>query len=96
MRSTKTPKQMWSTPQSGELQRRVAASSGFMGMELLDSISRFSRWINDKAYFEHDAAFLAYRNALGRHCGRAADAAHAATPIRPSPAYGKAAKQNCT
>lgn len=37
---------------------------------------------NDPHYFEHDAAFLAFRNNLGRHCGKSADASHAMTPIR--------------
>ena len=52
-------------------------------VELMDSISRYSRWLNKEvSYFENDASFLSYRNSLGRHCGRAAEAAHAATPIR--------------
>ena len=52
-------------------------------VELMDSISRHSRWLNKEvSYFENDASFLSYRNSLGRHCGRAAEAAHAATPIR--------------
>jgi hypothetical protein len=53
------------------------------GTELIESICRFAKWKNkDVSYFEPDASFLAYRNALGRHCGRAADAAHAMAPIR--------------
>jgi hypothetical protein len=53
------------------------------GSELLESICRHSRWkTGDATYFEHDAAFLAYRNSLGRHCGNKADAAHSMTPIR--------------
>ena len=52
-------------------------------IELIDSISRHSRWLKkETSYFENDASFLSYRNSLGRHCGRAAEAAHAATPIR--------------
>jgi hypothetical protein len=53
------------------------------GTGLLESICRSSKWKSkDASYFEHDSAFLAYRNGLGRHCGKAADAAHAMTPIR--------------
>jgi len=53
------------------------------GPDLIESICRFHRWKRkDPDYFEHDAAFLAFRNNLGRHCGKAADAAHAMTPIR--------------
>lgn len=50
--------------------------------ELIESICRFKKWKdNDKGYFEHDAAFLSYRNSLGRHCGKAADAGLSATPM---------------
>ena len=53
------------------------------GSEMLDSISRYVLWSStDLGYFESDAAFLAYRNSLGRHFGRAADAPHATTPYR--------------
>lgn len=53
------------------------------GSELVQSICRFHQWSRkDAHYFEHDAAFLAFRNNLGRHCGKAADASHAMTPIR--------------
>ncbi len=53
------------------------------GKDLIQSICRFHQWKqNDSHYFEHDAAFLAFRNNLGRHCGKAADASHAMTPIR--------------
>jgi hypothetical protein len=53
------------------------------GAELLQGICRFiKRTRNDVTYFESDAAFLAYRNSLGRYCGKAAEAAHAMTPIR--------------
>jgi predicted metal-binding transcription factor (methanogenesis marker protein 9) len=52
-------------------------------IEVMESITRYARWSGkDKSYFENDAAFLAYRNSLGRHCGRAADAPFASTPIR--------------
>ena len=50
--------------------------------DLIESICRFKKWTsNDKGYFEHDAAFLSYRNSLGRHCGKAADAGISATPM---------------
>jgi hypothetical protein len=53
------------------------------GIELLESICRFAKWKSkETSYFEPDAAFLSYRNALGRHIGRAAEAVHAMTPIR--------------
>lgn len=52
------------------------------GAELIESICRFKKWkSHDKGYFEHDAVFLSYRNALGRHCGKAADAGFSATPM---------------
>jgi len=51
------------------------------GEELLDSICRYKRWRNnEKDYFEDDIAILNYRNSLGRHCGKAADAGFSATP----------------
>ena len=53
------------------------------GAELLESICRFLKWnANDDTYFENDAAFLAYRNSLGRHCGNKAEAVHSMTPIK--------------
>jgi len=53
------------------------------GIQLIESVCRYHRWKqNDAYYFEHDAAFLAFRNNLGRHCGKATDAPHAMTPIR--------------
>ena len=53
------------------------------GAELLESMTRFDLWSKkDATYFESDAAFLAYRNAMGRHLGKAADAAQGATPFR--------------
>jgi hypothetical protein len=53
------------------------------GADLIQSICRFHNWKQkDPHHFEHDAAFLAFRNNLGRHCGKAADASHAMTPIR--------------
>jgi len=54
-----------------------------LGPDLIQSICRFFKWKRkDANYFEHDATFLAYRNNLGRHCGKAADAPHTMTPIR--------------
>lgn len=50
------------------------------GKELLESISRFVKWKNGQGYFEDDAAFFAFRNTLGRHCGKVADAPYAASP----------------
>jgi hypothetical protein len=51
------------------------------GKELLESICRYRKWkSHDKGYFEHDAAFLSYRNSMGRHCGKAADAGFSETP----------------
>lgn len=51
------------------------------GFELLDSLCRHIHWSSKyKGYFEDDAAFLSYRNSLGRHCGRAADASVSSTP----------------
>eukprot|EP00980_Cylindrotheca_fusiformis_P016752 scaffold5048_cov121-Cylindrotheca_fusiformis.AAC.3 len=53
------------------------------GAELLESICRFQKWKRkEESYFEPDAAFLSYRNGMGRHVGRAAEAGHAMTPIR--------------
>ena len=54
-----------------------------LGPDLIESIIRFLKWKRkDANYFEHDAAFLTYRNNLGRHLGKAADAPHVMTPIR--------------
>jgi hypothetical protein len=53
------------------------------GIDVLESVSRYVRWSSKESnYFESDAAFLAYRNSSGRHCGRAAEAALAATPVK--------------
>mmetsp|Transcript_12986 Transcript_12986/g.18141 ORF Transcript_12986/g.18141 Transcript_12986/m.18141 type:complete len:302 (-) Transcript_12986:406-1311(-) len=50
--------------------------------EILDSLCRYIQWKNQKAeYVEDDADFLSYRNSLGRHCGRAADAAMSSSPM---------------
>ena len=50
--------------------------------ELMLSICRFARWDQkDKTYFEFDAAFHSYRNGIGRHCGRAADAPYSSSPM---------------
>lgn len=53
------------------------------GIDLVECIGRYKKWKRkDPDYFEDDAAFLAYRNVLGRHCGKATDATHAMSPIR--------------
>lgn len=53
------------------------------GHEVLEAICRFLRKKNqDVTYFESDASFLAYRNSLGRYCGKAAEAGLALTPLR--------------
>lgn len=52
------------------------------GEELLESICRYKIWkSNDEKYIEHDATIFNYRNSLGRHCGKAADAGYSATPM---------------
>jgi hypothetical protein len=51
------------------------------GSELVESLSRFAKSNAGRGYFENDTVFLSYRNALGRHCGRAADAPYASSPI---------------
>lgn len=52
------------------------------GSELLDSLCRYIRWNSkDRGYFEEDASFLTYRNSLGRHCGKASEAAVSSTPM---------------
>jgi hypothetical protein len=52
------------------------------GVELLESITRYVRWkCKEKSYFEFDAVFHSYRNPLGRHCGRAADAPYSSSPM---------------
>lgn len=52
------------------------------GYDLLESLCRYIRWNRkDVAYFEEDASFLAYRNSLGRHCGKASEAAISSTPM---------------
>eukprot|EP00525_Craspedostauros_australis_P013865 CAMPEP_0198111212 /NCGR_PEP_ID=MMETSP1442-20131203/3193_1 /TAXON_ID= /ORGANISM="Craspedostauros australis, Strain CCMP3328" /LENGTH=252 /DNA_ID=CAMNT_0043767565 /DNA_START=9 /DNA_END=764 /DNA_ORIENTATION=+ len=53
------------------------------GTELLESICRYAKMQRtDADYFENDASYLAYRNSMGRFCGRAADAMQAMTPYR--------------
>lgn len=49
--------------------------------ELMESLCRFTKWsTHDKSYFEFDAVYLSYRNSLGRHCGKAADAPYSCSP----------------
>jgi Williams-Beuren syndrome DDT (WSD), D-TOX E motif len=51
-------------------------------IQLFESIDRYTKWSKKQGgYFEYDATFLAYRNNLGRFCGKAADAAYAASPF---------------
>jgi hypothetical protein len=50
------------------------------GEELIQSLSRLKQWKQGHGYFENDAAFFSYRNAVGRHCGRAADAPYSSSP----------------
>mmetsp|Transcript_17106 Transcript_17106/g.41625 ORF Transcript_17106/g.41625 Transcript_17106/m.41625 type:complete len:1521 (+) Transcript_17106:233-4795(+) len=53
------------------------------GGEMLESICRLAKWKSKcPSYFESDAGYLSYRNTLGRHFGKAAEAANAMTPIR--------------
>ena len=50
--------------------------------ELMESLCRYEKWsTNEKGYFEFDSAYLAYRNSLGRHCGKAADAPYSSSPM---------------
>lgn len=50
------------------------------GDELVEAIGRHKDWFSGAGGYEDDAAFLSYRNSLGRHCGRAADAGTSSTP----------------
>ncbi|KAL3917000.1 MAG: hypothetical protein SGILL_004917, partial [Bacillariaceae sp.] len=53
------------------------------GAEVLESIFRYGKWeTNDPEYYEYDSTFLCYRNHLGKHFGKAADAPQAMLPIR--------------
>lgn len=50
--------------------------------ELFQSIDRYNKWSKKQGgYSENDATFLAYRNNLGRFCGKAAEAAYASSPF---------------
>lgn len=51
------------------------------GIEVMQSISRCQQWNQGQGYFENDAAFFAYRNTVGRHCGRATEAPYASSPF---------------
>ena len=52
-----------------------------LGGELIEGMVRFIKWSTEyPGYFEHDAAFLSYRNNLGRFCGRAVEAPSSLTP----------------
>ena len=64
---------------------RVSSDRGHVfwltGPELVESLGRFARWSGGRGYLESDAASLSYRNALGRYCGKASEAAFASSPI---------------
>lgn len=50
--------------------------------ELMESLCRFVKWNSkDTGYFELDTVYLAYRNSIGRHCGKAADAPYSNSPM---------------
>lgn len=51
------------------------------GKDLVESLDRYKRMISGNGYAENDAPHLAYRNHLGRHCGKASDATLASSPI---------------
>eukprot|EP00934_Nitzschia_sp_Nitz4_P006132 Nitzschia sp. Nitz4//scaffold203_size38902//11815//16567//NITZ4_007659-RA/size38902-augustus-gene-0.48-mRNA-1//-1//CDS//3329541421//6122//frame0 len=66
-------------PQTKEVDTPVWIASTGLGREhtltgsvLLESICRHQKYSSkDPTYFESDASFLSYQNALGRHCGKA-------------------------
>ena len=51
------------------------------GELLLESMARYEKQQSGSAYYEHDAVFLGYRNALGKFCGKASDAPLSSSPI---------------
>lgn len=51
------------------------------GADLLHSVARYEKLESGLAYYEQDAVFLGYRNALGKHTGKNADAPYASSPI---------------
>ena len=51
------------------------------GVEVLEGLSRCEKRQSGRGAFENDSVFLAYRNHLGRFCGKAADAPYAASPL---------------
>ena len=51
------------------------------GTDLLQSVASYDKLESGLAYYEHDAVFLGYRNALGKHTGKNADAPYASSPI---------------
>jgi len=69
---------------------KVATDRGhtfwLLGQELVESASRYRKMAtagrggNDNYYDEDDAAYFAYRNNLGRFCGKASDAPFASSP----------------
>jgi DDT domain/Williams-Beuren syndrome DDT (WSD), D-TOX E motif/WSTF, HB1, Itc1p, MBD9 motif 1 len=50
------------------------------GEVLMESLSRYKKWRQGQGYFENDSAFFLYRNSVGRYCGKASEAAYAASP----------------
>lgn len=50
------------------------------GIEVVQSIARFKSYEQKGGYFESDAAFLSYRNTLGKYCGKVAEAPYASSP----------------
>eukprot|EP00977_Amphora_coffeiformis_P010262 scaffold2383_cov161-Amphora_coffeaeformis.AAC.18 len=53
----------------------------FKATELLKSVARYEKLESGLAYYEDDAVFLGYRNGLGKHTGKNADAPYASSPI---------------
>jgi hypothetical protein len=51
------------------------------GQEILESVARYDKLQSGRGYYEHDAVFLGYRNALGKYCGRANEAPYASSPV---------------
>ena len=50
------------------------------GNDLFESLARYHK-SESAGYFEHDSAFLGYRNSLGRFSGKASEASFASSPV---------------
>ena len=50
-------------------------------LELLESMSRYDKSQSSKSYFEHDAAYLGYRNTVGRFSGKVSEAPYSSSPF---------------